>query len=140
MGATDATNEPQAGTQGLDCDRARDFVTVLHLAGQRLDKVRDELTEIEGWFWEQLGNLREQAAEPAKTAAAADQTCTATITPWGGELIRCTQPAGHYDEAREPDASTDEIGGWHAAPDPGGGNRVWADRAEGATPAGAPDA
>jgi len=62
-------------------------------------------------------------------------TCTATITQWGGGTVRCTQPAGHYDETRAPthDENTDDPGGWHWIPT-ADGHHVWADRAEGATP------
>jgi hypothetical protein len=74
------------------------------------------------------------AAEPAdETTTGHLATCTATI---GNEddpdtPVRCTAPAGHYDEAQEPVTGPDRNpGGWHTD----GRGRMWTDRAATATP------
>jgi hypothetical protein len=69
--------------------------------------------------------------------AISDGVCTAIIkSPYTGNVSRCTQPATHYDENKQPDPTVDgEPGGWHQSePDREGERMVWSDRAGGATP------
>lgn len=65
-----------------------------------------------------------------------DGVCTATFKNPEGTVIRCAQPAGHYDGDNQPDPLTeDEPGGWHrSAPDAGRDRVTWADWAGNATP------
>lgn len=65
--------------------------------------------------------------------------CSATINDRRRGLQHCAQPAGHYDEADEPDfPAGDEPRGWHRSETDADGNwTTWADWAEGATPHGA---
>lgn len=69
----------------------------------------------------------------AGSAPAADGPCTASLCDAFLNVRRCNQPAGHYDETREPVWPT-PLG----PPDPGGlhtdGEALWYDWAPGATP------
>ncbi|MGW0566111.1 hypothetical protein [Streptomyces tauricus] len=67
------------------------------------------------------------------------ETCTATLLGAliAGSLHRCSAPAGHYDETREPtnQRGERETGGWHyTTPSETGDQVVWSDQADGATP------
>lgn len=70
------------------------------------------------------------------STATADGVCTATLKTYDKRIIRCAQPAGHYDEDKQPDPLADnDPGGWHqSTPDRDGDRMTWADRATGATP------
>lgn len=46
----------------------REHVTAIHLIGVQLDKMRDQLDEIENWFWHQLADAREQQTPGAPDA------------------------------------------------------------------------
>lgn len=64
------------------------------------------------------------------------ETCTATINDRRRGFQRCAQPAGHYNEADEPDVlAGDQPRGWHRSETDADGNwTTWADWADGATP------
>ncbi|WP_328491268.1 hypothetical protein [Streptomyces zaomyceticus] len=69
--------------------------------------------------------------------------CTATCLHALGGVLRCAEPAGHYDEERppsyDPDGSSSDPGGWHqSAMTPMGFRMTWCDQADAATPHGAP--
>jgi hypothetical protein len=84
-----------------------------------------------------LGQLLGEEAPAQSSTAEGDGTCTASIkSAYTGDVRRCVQPAGHYDENRQPEPTVDdEPGGWHrSAPDPDGDRVTWSDWASGATP------
>ncbi|MGW2550099.1 hypothetical protein [Streptomyces sp. NPDC001635] len=82
--------------------------------------------------------------EPKPVPCPECSACTATALHALVGVVRCAQPAGHYDEERWPDHGKGEPaapdpGGWHqSAPDRQGTRVTWNDKADGATPHGAP--
>lgn len=84
-----------------------------------------------------LGRLLGEEDRAQSSAAEGDGTCTATLKDPDDQVIRCAQPAGHYDGDKmpEPLAEGDDPGGWHrSAPDANGNRVTWSDWATGTTP------
>ncbi|WP_111601559.1 hypothetical protein [Streptomyces sp. Amel2xB2] len=80
-----------------------------------------------------IRDANDQAEQPP-----AGPICTAVLTAHRTTWC-CTQPAGHYDDAREPTwpdhGRAANPGGWHSStPQPDEAARIWSDRAAGATP------
>ena len=98
--------------------------------------------------WLSLDHYSQESAERARDRHVAEEhgasvppatehgTCTATIKSYGGPVLHCAQPAGHYDESRPPEPLVDDDPrGWHrSTPDREGGPMTWADRASDTTP------
>ena len=60
-----AQNGSQGPSEASSVTELREHVTAIHLMGLQLDKMRDQLDEIENWFWHQLADAREQQSTPA---------------------------------------------------------------------------
>ncbi|MGP4046859.1 hypothetical protein [Streptomyces sp. 2A115] len=75
--------------------------------------------------------------EPKPVPCPECTTCTATALHSLAGVVRCAQPAGHYDEEKRPEggAFSENPGGWHqSAPDREGARICWTDKAHAATP------
>ncbi|MFJ1667369.1 helix-turn-helix domain-containing protein [Streptomyces bottropensis] len=71
---------------------------------------------------------------PQSSTAEGDGICTATLKDLEDQVIRCAQPAGHYNGDNQPDPLTDDSpGGWHRSA-PGRDRVTWSDWATGTTP------
>lgn len=90
---------------------------------------------VEG-LYQLLGRLLGEEHGAQSSAVEGDGTCTATIKNLDGQILRCAQAAGHYDESRPPEPLVDdEPGGWHRyGPDQEGARMTWSDRADDTTP------
>lgn len=81
--------------------------------------------------------------EPEPALCPECTACTATALHAVAGVVRCAQPAGHYDEEKWPDhekgdPAAPDPGGWHqSAPDRNGTRVTWNDKADAATPHGA---
>ncbi len=81
-----------------------------------------------------LGRLLGDEGRAQSSTVEGDGICTATLKDPEGQVIRCAQPAGHYDGDNQPDPLTDDSpGGWHRSA-PGRDRVTWADWATGTTP------
>ncbi|CAL9326630.1 hypothetical protein SUDANB91_07186 (plasmid) [Streptomyces sp. SudanB91_2054] len=78
--------------------------------------------------------------ETPQPCPACSSTCTATALHAVTGAVRCSLPAGHYDEEKLPiytegDPRSHDPGGWHqSAPDRAGRRLSWNDKADAATP------